>query len=54
MAKSIDDYPAQIDTDVSLGDIQITYSEGLNIDYRHFDEVGQVFAQFSCHDSNLS
>lgn len=41
IAKSESDYPAQIDTDFSLGIIDIPYSEGLNVDYRHFDSVGQ-------------
>jgi len=37
IGKSINDYPAQIDTAFSLVTIQIPYTEGLNIDYRHFD-----------------
>jgi beta-glucosidase len=41
VAKSINDYAAKVDyTSFSLTPIQISYSEGLFIDYRHFDQVG--------------
>lgn len=39
IGKSINDYAAQIDTDFSLGTVEIPYTEGLFIDYRHFDAV---------------
>ncbi|TFK51081.1 beta-glucosidase [Heliocybe sulcata] len=39
IAKNQSDYPAQVDTDFSLATIQIDYSEGLFIDYRHFDQA---------------
>ncbi|EPQ55082.1 beta-glucosidase [Gloeophyllum trabeum ATCC 11539] len=37
IAKNQSDYPAQVDFDISLSTIQISYNEGLFIDYRHFD-----------------
>ncbi|KAA1468627.1 glycoside hydrolase family 3 protein [Dentipellis sp. KUC8613] len=37
IGKSINDYPAQIDTTASTNIVQINYTEGLFIDYRHFD-----------------
>lgn len=39
IGQSITDYAAQIDTDFSLGTVEIPYTEGLFIDYRHFDAV---------------
>lgn len=39
IGKSIDDYAAQIVTGIHLTPAKIPYSEGLNIDYRHFDAV---------------
>lgn len=40
IAKAESDYPAQINTNSSSAIIQIPYNEGLFIDYRHFDAVG--------------
>ena len=40
IAKSADDYPAQIADQFTLVTIPINYTEGLFIDYRHFDAVG--------------
>ncbi|KAF7972683.1 hypothetical protein HWV62_17240 [Athelia sp. TMB] len=37
IAKSESDYPATINTEFSLSTVEIPYSEGLNVDYRHFD-----------------
>jgi beta-glucosidase len=37
IGKSIDDYSAQVDYTFSLEIVQIPYTEGLLIDYRHFD-----------------
>ncbi|TFY70697.1 hypothetical protein EVG20_g2312 [Dentipellis fragilis] len=42
IGKSINDYPAQIDTTVSTSTVQINYTEGLFIDYRHFDALVQA------------
>ncbi|KZP32329.1 glycoside hydrolase family 3 protein [Athelia psychrophila] len=42
IAKEESDYPAKIDTTFSLATIQIPYSEGLNVDYRHFDSANIV------------
>ncbi|EGN95000.1 glycoside hydrolase family 3 protein [Serpula lacrymans var. lacrymans S7.3] len=39
IGKSIDDYAAQINTSIPIGILEIPYSEGLFIDYRHFDEA---------------
>lgn len=39
IAKSEDDYPAKVDTTSSVTTVQIPYTEGLFIDYRHFDAV---------------
>ncbi|KAI0702482.1 glycoside hydrolase family 3 protein [Cytidiella melzeri] len=40
IAKSADDYPAKVDyTLISLTTLQLPYSEGLFIDYRHFDQA---------------
>ncbi|KAI0348699.1 glycoside hydrolase family 3 protein [Trametopsis cervina] len=40
LAKSTNDYPAQVDYTLSLTTLHIPYSEGLFIDYRHFDAAG--------------
>lgn len=42
IAKAAGDYPAAVDTTFGLGTLQIAYSEGLFIDYRHFDSVSCV------------
>jgi len=40
IAKRPEDYPAQIITGIGIpGIISIPYTEGLEIDYRHFDAV---------------
>jgi beta-glucosidase len=39
IGKGITNYSAQVDYTFSLGTVEITYSEGLFIDYRHFDAV---------------
>lgn len=39
----MDDYPAQVDYTFSLTTLQIPYTEGLFIDYRHFDAVSTSF-----------
>ena len=39
IGKKISDYSAQVDYTFSLGIVEIPYSEGLFIDYRHFDAV---------------
>ncbi|KIP12629.1 glycoside hydrolase family 3 protein [Phlebiopsis gigantea 11061_1 CR5-6] len=39
IAKAAGDYPAAVDTTFGLGTLQIAYSEGLFIDYRHFDSA---------------
>lgn len=44
IAKDINDYPAQITLGGGPNDvISIPYTEGLFIDYRHFDAVGLIF-----------
>ena len=48
IAKSESDYPAQIDTDTSLSTIQIPYSEGLFVDYRHFGAVSVYCVTGEC------
>lgn len=41
IGKSINDYAAQVDyTIVSLTPVQINYTEGLFVDYKHFDQAG--------------
>lgn len=40
IAKAQSDYVAAVDTSLTLGIKQIDYTEGLLIDYRHFDAVG--------------
>jgi hypothetical protein len=54
IAKDMQDYPAQINEEFTLIKIQIPYSEGLYVDYRHFDAVRLDFPRFSCCDSNLT
>lgn len=39
IAKAEPDYPARVDYTISLSTLQLNYSEGLFIDYRHFDAV---------------
>ncbi|KZT23491.1 glycoside hydrolase family 3 protein [Neolentinus lepideus HHB14362 ss-1] len=39
IAKNQSDYPAQVNFNISLTTLQIPYSEGLFIDYRHFDQA---------------
>jgi hypothetical protein len=41
IAKSMDDYGAQITN--GTGFLEVDYSEGLNVDYRHFDSVSFAF-----------
>jgi beta-glucosidase len=40
IAKQRSDYPADVLYTSTAGTPQITYSEGLFIDYRHFDQAG--------------
>lgn len=48
IAKSPSDYSAQLVTGGGPNDIlSIPYSEGLNIDYRHFDSVSPLYASHS-------
>ena len=54
IAKDMQDYPAQINEEFTLIKIQIPYSEGLYVDYRHFDAVRLDFPRFSCCDSNFT
>lgn len=43
IAKSISDYPAPLTIGGTANDIlSIPYTEGLHIDYRHFDAVGRL------------
>jgi beta-glucosidase len=42
IGKSINDYAAQVNAEFSLSTIQIPYTEGLNIDYRHFDAANII------------
>jgi len=42
IGKNIKDYPAQIDKVLTINTLQVPYTEGLNIDYRHFDAVNIV------------
>jgi hypothetical protein len=53
IAKDMQDYPAQINENFTIITIQIPYSEGLYVDYRHFDAVRLEFCCFLCRDSNL-
>jgi len=48
------DYPAQINEKFTLLKIQIPYSEGLYVDYRHFDAVRLDFPRFLYRYSNLT
>ncbi|CAL1696170.1 unnamed protein product [Somion occarium] len=40
IGKSVNDYSAQVDYTFSLLTLQMPYSEGLFVDYRHFDAAG--------------
>lgn len=42
IAKNASDYSAQVDYS-SDSDLQIDYTEGLFVDYRHFDQVSHNF-----------
>ena len=42
IAKSADDYSAKVNYDLHLTTPHIPYTEGLFVDYRHFDQVSKV------------
>ena len=42
IAKSADDYSAKVNYDLHLTTLHIPYTEGLSVDYRHFDQVSKV------------
>ena len=60
IGKSIDDYSAQVDYTFSIEIVEIPYTEGLFIDYRHFDAVIflvlflRVFAITLCFQANIT
>lgn len=46
VAKSEKDYSARVDYSLHLDILHIPYSEGLFIDYRHFDQVSECYERY--------